>query len=153
LWGAFCPTEHNEAIANYKIRCQTKKGCLRIVVKARNAINILNRVDADSWWVGRVQATWWRNGKQFGVLGHVIDLLVGTEESRMRILDNPHIEVILYYYRKHPGLTKFKYDYTDSKLIEVDCVKSAITMSYNSINEVYTLDRKDSKQLSKFVTK
>jgi len=103
--------------------------------------------------VGRVQATQWHNGKQFGVLGHVIDLLAGTEESRMRIPDNPHIEVMLYYYRKYPGLTKFKYDHTDSKWIEVDCVISAITMSYNSINEVYTLDRNDSKQLSKFVTK
>jgi hypothetical protein len=101
---------------------------------------------------GRVQAMRWRDGKQFGVLGQAVDLLARTEESRRRNPNNPLIEVMLQYYRKYPGRNKFKYDHTDSKWIDVDCIISTVTMSYNSTNEVYTLDRNDSEQLSKFVT-
>ena len=92
------------------------------------------------------------NGKQFGVLRQAVDLLAQTEESRRRNPNNPHIEVMLQYYRKHPGRNKYKYDHIDSKWIDVDCVISTVTMSYNSTNEVYTLDRNDLEQLSKFVT-
>ncbi len=90
--------------------------------------------------------------KQFGVLRQAVDLLSRTEESRRRNPNNPHIEVMLQYYRKHHGRDKFKYDHTDSQWIDIDCVISTVTMSYNSTNEVYTLDMKDSEVLSKFVT-
>ena len=43
-----------------------------------------------------------RNGKQFGVLRLAVDLLAQTEELRRRNPNNPHIEVMLQYYRKHP---------------------------------------------------
>lgn len=99
-----------------------------------------------------MQAMRRRNGKQFGVLRQAVDLLARTEESGRRNPNNPHIEVMLQYYRKYPGRNKFKYDHTDSKWIDVDCIISTVTMSYNSTNEVYTLDRNDSEQLSKFVT-
>jgi hypothetical protein len=92
-----------------------------------------------------------RNGKQFGVLRQAVDLLAQTEESGRRNPNNPHIEVMLQYYRNYPGRNKLKYDHTDSKWIDVDCIISMVTMSYNSTNEVYTLDRNDSEQLSKFV--
>ena len=73
----FCPKEHDEAIVKCNICCQTKKmGCSTTIVKARNATNILNEVDAGSWWVGRVHAMWRHNGKKFGLLrplgGHFI---------------------------------------------------------------------------------
>jgi hypothetical protein len=92
-----------------------------------------------------------RNGKQFGVLSQAVDLLARTKESGRRNPNNPHIEVMLQYYRKYPCHNKFNYDHTDSKWIDVDCIISTVTMSYNSTNEVYTLDRNDSEQLSKFV--
>ena len=114
------------------------------VVKARNATKILNEIDSNSWWVGRVQAMRRRNEKQFGVLGQAVDLLAQTEESRRRDSNNPHIKVMLQYYTKHPGCSKLKYDQTDSKCIDVDCIISTVIMSYNSTNEVYTLDRNDS---------
>ena len=75
------------------------------------------------------------------------------KESRRRNPKNPHIEVMLQNYRKHLGRNKYKYDHTYSKWIDVDCVISTVIMSYNSTNEVYTVDKNDSKQLSKFVTK
>jgi hypothetical protein len=129
-----------------------KRGRSSVVNKAGNATNILNEVDEGSWWVGRVQAMRHRNGKQFGVLRHAVDLLARTEESRRRNPNNPHIEVMLQYFRKHPGRDKFKYDHTDSQWIDIDCVISTVTMSYNPTNEIYTLDMNDSEQLSKFVT-
>jgi hypothetical protein len=102
---------------------------------------------------GSVQAMRRRNGKQFGALRQAVDLLARTEESGRRNPNNPHIEVMLQYYRKYPCRNKFKYDHTDSKWIDVDCIISTVTMSYNFTNKVYTLDRNDSEQLSKFVTK
>ena len=113
-------------------------------VKVGNATNILNRVYFNSWWVDRVQAMRRRNGKQFGVLRQPVDLLSRMEESRRKYSNNPHIEVMLQYYRKHPGRNKLKYDHKDSKWIDIDCIISTVTMSYNSTNEVYTLDRNDS---------
>src|ERR1700738_217709 len=90
---------------------------------------------------------------EIGSLTRTVDLLGRTEESGRRNPNNPHIKVMLQYYRKYPGRNKFKYDHTDSKWIDVDCIISMVTMSYNSTNEVYTLDRNDLEQLSKFVTK
>ena len=37
------------------------------------------------------------------------------------------------------------------KWIDVDCIISTVTMSYNYTNNVYTPDRNDTEQLSKFV--
>ena len=93
-----------------------------------------------------------RNGKQYGVLRQANDLLARTEESGRRNPNNPHIEVMLQYYRKHPSRDKFEYDHTDSQWIDINCVISIVTMSYNSTNEVYILDRNDFEVLSKFVT-
>ena len=62
------------------------------------------------------------------------------------------MEVVLQYYRKHPNRNRFKYDQTYSKWIDVDCVISTVTVGYNFANEVYTLDKNNLEQLSKFVT-
>ena len=61
------------------------------------------------------------NGKQFGVLRQAVDLLAQTKELGRRYPNNPHIEVMLQYYRKHLGRDKFKYDHMDRKWIYVDC--------------------------------
>ena len=84
-------------------------------VKVGNATDILNGVDSSSWWVSRVQTMRRRNGKQFGVLRQAVDLLARREELGRRNPNNPHIEVMLQYYRKHSCRNKFKYDHTDSK--------------------------------------
>ncbi len=47
---------------------------------------------------------------------------------------------------------KFMYDHMDSIWIDLNCVISIVTMSYNSTNKVYTLDRNDLEQMSKLVT-
>ena len=43
-----------------------------------------------------------------GVLRHVVDLLGRTKESGKRNPNNPHIKVMLQYFRKYPGHSKFK---------------------------------------------
>ena len=116
------------------------------------ATNILNAVDEAAWWVGRVQAMWRQNGRQFGVLRQPVDLLARMEENGKRNPHNPHIEVMLQYYRKHLGQDKYKYDHTDSQWIDVDCIICTVTMTYNPGNEVYSLDRNDVEQLNKFVS-
>ena len=82
-------------LSTLKFAAKKKRGCSMIVVKAGNATNILNKVDANSWWVGRVHAMRRHNGKQFGVLRHVVDLLARTDESKRRTPNNPHIKVML----------------------------------------------------------
>ena len=140
-------------LSSIKSIAKRKRGYSTIVVKVVNATKILDILDATSWWVGRVQGMRWHNEKQFGVLRQAVDLLARMEESGRRNPNNPHIEVMLQYYRKYSSRNKFKYDHTHSKWIDVDYVIYIATMSYNSTNEVYTLDRYDSKQLSKFMTK
>ncbi|KAG0596727.1 hypothetical protein M758_UG279900 [Ceratodon purpureus] len=92
-----------------------------------------------------------RNGKQFGVLCQPVDLLARVEENGYRHPQNPHIEVMLQYYRKYVGRDKYKYDHADNKWIDVDRIISTVTMAYNPVNEVYTLDRNDANQLRSFV--
>ena len=106
----------------------------------RTATNILNAVDEAAWWVGRVQAMKRRNGRQFGVLRQLVDLLARMEENGKQNPHNPHIEIMLQYYRKHLGQDKYKYDHTDSQWIDVDCIICTMTMTYNPRNEVYSLD-------------
>lgn len=62
------------------------------------------------------------------------------EENRKRNPHNPYIEVILIYYRQHIGRDKFKYDHTNSQWINIDYIICTVTMSYNLVNEVYSLD-------------
>ena len=82
----------------------------------------------------------------------MVDLLNQKVNSWTKNPNNPHIEVMLHYYGKHPSHNKFEYDDTNSKWIDVDWVITTITINYNIINEVYTIDVNDSKKLFKFVT-
>ena len=113
--------------------------------------NCLRAVDEGVCWLGRVQAMRRRNGKQFGVLRQPVDLLARLEDRGRRTNQNPHIEVMLQYYRKYVGRDKFKYDHTDSKWIDIDCVICNVTLAYNPQNEVYSLDRNDAEHLRQFL--
>lgn len=46
------------------------------------ATNVLNAVDEGVCWLGRVQAMRRHNGKQFGVLRQLVDLLAGKWEAK-----------------------------------------------------------------------
>ena len=68
-----------------------------------------------------------------------------------KILKTHHIEVMLQYYQKHVGQAKFRYDHTDSKWIDVDCIFCTMTMTYNLVNKVHSLARSNAKLSRKFV--
>ena len=120
-------------------------------VSRLTATNVLHAVDEGACWLGRVQAMRRRNGKQFGVLRQPVDLLARLEENGKRKAQNLHIEVMLQYYRKYIGRDKFKYDHTDSKWIDIDCIICTVTLAYNPGNGVYSLDQNDAEHLRQFL--
>lgn len=61
-------------------------------------------------------------------------------------------QVLLQYFRKVPGLNKFKYDHTDTRWIDVDTVITTVTLEYSSSTDVYTLATEDADALNEFVT-
>lgn len=61
-------------------------------------------------------------------------------------------EVLLQYFRKVPGLNKFKYDHTDTRWIDVDTVITTVTLEYSCSTDVYTLATEDVDALNEFVT-
>ena len=63
--------------------------------KLEMLLTCLSRVDEGSWWVGRVHVMKRRNGHTFGVLRHLIDLLVQVQEFGRQNPYNLCIEVIL----------------------------------------------------------
>ena len=67
-----------------------------------------------------------RSGKQFRVLRHTVDLVVRMEESGRKNPNNPHIEVMLQYYTEYHGHNKFKYDHTNCKWSDIDCIISNV---------------------------
>jgi len=134
-----------------RFAAKRKRGRLPNASSVGSATNILHIVDEGAWWVGRVQAMRHCNGRQFGVLQQPLDLLAKMEENAKPKPQNPHIKVMLQYYRKYLERDKFKYYHTDNKCIDIDCIISTVTMTYNPMNEVYSLDRNDSEELTKFV--
>ena len=74
------------------------------------------------------------------------------ERNEKRKAENPHIEVMLQYYRKYIGRDKFKYDHIDSKWIDINCIIYNVILAYNHGNEVYSLDQNDAEHLRQFLT-
>ena len=54
---------------------------------------------------------------------------------------------MLRHYKKHPSCNKGKYDHTNSKWIDVDCIISIVPISYNATHEIFIVDRIDAKEL------
>lgn len=51
------------------------------------------------------------------------------------------------------GFNKLKYDHIDNKWIDINCVNSIVTMSYNATQKIYTLVKLNEEEFEKFVTK
>ena len=52
-----------------------------------------------------------------------------------------------------PGYLKFHYDQTNYKLVDVDSIKSNVTIEYDLLRKIYSLDPIDAKSLGEFVGK
>ena len=55
-------------------------------------------------------------------------------------------------FSKVAGLNRFKYDHTDTNWIDVDSIITTVTLSFNPVTSVYTLNPEDADALNKFVT-
>ena len=63
-----------------------------------------------------------------------------------------NIQVILHYYTRAQGQYKFKYNLTDSQWIGLESVITNVTLTYNSANQVYSMDRSDAENLNEYVS-
>ena len=89
--------------------------------------------------------------QQWGLLRHPIDLLHRTDTTGKKNSNPSSLQVMLQYFSKVAGLNKFKYDHTDTNWIDVDSIITTVTLSFNSITSVYTLNHEDADALNKFV--
>ena len=83
-------------------------------------------------------------GNNLGYLGKWLTSLLERRNQGGEIPIIPKSKYCCNIIQNIQAVTKFKYDHTNSKWIDVDCIISMVTTSYNSTNEVYTLDRNDS---------
>jgi len=60
-------------------------------------------------------------------------------------------QVLLQYFNKTKGQNKYKYDYSDSKWIDIECIITNVTLSFNLVNSVYIVNSKNTDALDKFV--
>ena len=93
-------------------------------------------------------------------LYHALSMLhVGWMKNSFNICDKMDKKMWCSHWSSFPsfwsflGHNKSKYDHAHSKCIDVDYIIFIVIMSYNTTNEVYTLDKIDAEELKKFVTK
>jgi len=127
------------------------KGRQNAASKSGSPTNILQGVDAGSWWIGRVQKMRRKVGTQWGLLRHPIDLINRTAASGKKNTVTSPIQVMLQYFNKTAGLNKFKYDHSDTKWVDIECIITTVTLSYNAVNCVYTVNPEDADAMNKFV--
>ena len=58
----------------------------------------------------------------------------------------------LYWFKKIPGLNKYKYDESDCIWVDVNSIISTVSLDYSSSNKIYTLDPTDAHSLHEFVS-
>ena len=135
-----------------KAVARRKKGKGTSASKRGSPTSILNGEDQGTWWIGRVQKIRRKVGtQQWGLLRHPIDLLHRTDTTGKKNSNPSSLQVMLQYFSKVAGLNKFKYDHTDTNWIDVDSIITTVTLSFNSITSVYTLNHEDADALNKFV--
>ena len=83
---------------------------------------------------------------------HLVDLANHQETQGKNGIVVSNVQVILHYYEKTTSLYKFKYNLMDSSWISLESVITNVTLSYNSENQVYTLDRGDAENLNEYVS-
>lgn len=113
----------------------------------------LEGVDKGSWWVGRVQRLRRKVGASWRGVSQPVDLLTRFNNTGKKSISNPIIEVQMNWFSKAPGRHKFKYDHSDPKWVDIDTVITTVTLSYQKIGKLYTLNPEDVAALDDFVSK
>ena len=108
-------------------------------------------VDIGTWWLGRVQKMCRRVEKTWGLCRNPIDTDARKAAGR-QVSSSSSIEVMLNWFKSAPGRNKFKYEVTDTQWIDIDSIICVIALSYNPINNVYSLLDNDRQILDDFVS-
>ena len=90
-------------------------------------------------------------GTQWGLSRHPVDLINCCTTARKKNSNPCPIEVFLQYFSKTSGLNKYKYDHSDTKWIDIECIITTVILSFNSMNSMYTVNLEDADALNKFV--
>jgi hypothetical protein len=113
--------------------------------------NIYDGVDEGCWWLGRVQKMRKKVGNRWGICRQPFDLM--NREVGRKSPTGPTKQVLLNWFSKTQGNSKFKYDHSDCKWVDVDAIISTVTLTYSPSQKVYTLNLEDAASLNEFVTK
>ena len=108
-------------------------------------------MDIDTWWLGRVQKIRRRIGKTWGLCRNPIDLMAYTSAGK-KVSSSPSIQIMLNWFKSAPRRNKYKYDVTDTQWINIESMIYIIALSFNSNNNVYTLQENDGQVLDEFVS-
>ncbi len=109
--------------------------------------------DKGSWWVGRVQGLRRKVGASWRGVSQPVDLLTRSGNTWKKSNSNPIIEVQMNWFSKAPGRHRFRYDHSDSKWVDIDTIITTVTLSYQKMGKVYTLNTEDAAALDDFVSK
>ena len=128
-----------------------KKGQNGVASKSGSPSNILQEADQGSWWIGRVQKMLCKVGIQWDLLYHSVDLINQLAVAGKKNTNPSPIQVLLQYFSETASLNKYKYDHSDTKWVDIECIITTITLSFNVVNSVYIVNREDADALNKFV--
>lgn len=111
---------------------------------------VLNEVNEGCWWLRWVHKIRRKVGTKWGLSWQPIDLQNFQVNLGKKNPSTLNLMVFMQWFRKHPDQMKFKYDHADCKWINVDTIIWTITVSYNSMSKIYTLDHVDATTLNEF---
>ena len=121
--------------------------------KSENPASTLEGVDEGTWWIGCIQKMRRRaGGNSWGSLKQLVNLANHEVTLGKKGISVSNIQVILHYYTRAQGQYKFKYNLTDSQWIGLESVITNVILTYNSANQVYSMDRSDAENLNEYVS-
>lgn len=120
--------------------------------KAGSPSSVLQGVDEGSWWIGRIQKIRRRvGGTKWGSLKQPIHLLKREPQTGKKSSPLANVQCIMHYYSRALGVSKFRYNHTDSCWIDIECLITNVTLTYNADTKIYTLDPEDADNLNEYV--
>ena len=114
---------------------------------------VLQGVDKGTRWVGHIQKMQRRAGRRsWDSLKQPMDLANRDVPTVKNPNPSSHTQIMMHYYTRAPGQHKFRYDLTDSKWIGLESIITNVTLTYNPVNHIYSLDSIDAANLDDCVS-
>ena len=104
------------------------------------------------FYIGRVQKIRVKVGTKWGNCWQPIDLMKRAVQNGNRETLFPTAMAYLHWFKKQPGLNKYKYVESDCVWVDVDAIISTVSLEYESTSKIYTLDEVDANSLNEFIS-